>query len=162
MIREISWNDISYIWKTYLWPGRTSKIESNSAMVFNQPGIYKIENMYTTPTFVGCYHDGRLIGVSSGHRCVDNTYRIRGTWLDCRYRGNGIAQQLIAYLVEVGIKEKTKFAWTVPRVGASLIMFTRLGFETVSNQFPSETGENVYSKLDYPNFHIPSIAPLRV
>jgi|VirMetMinimDraft_7_1064189.scaffolds.fasta_scaffold79736_2 GNAT superfamily N-acetyltransferase len=162
MIKQIAWDEIYPIWETFLWPQRSSKIESNSAMVFNQPGIYRIENMHTLPTFVGYYLDSQLIGVSSGHRCIDNSYRIRGTWLNESHRGNGIAQQLIAVLIDTGIKENTQFAWTIPRVGASSTMFARMGFETVSDEFSTETGTNVYSKLDYTNFHISGVTPLRV
>lgn len=162
MIKQISWEQISHIWETFLWPQRTSKIESNSAMMFNQPGVYRIENMHTTPVFLGYYCNARLVGVSSGHRCMDNSYRIRGTWLDELYRGNGFAQQLIASLVNLGMEENTTFAWTMPRVGASSKMFSRLGFNIVSEQFSSETGTNVYSRLDYANFHISNVTPFRI
>jgi L-amino acid N-acyltransferase YncA len=162
MILRIIWGEIYKIWATELWPDRISPIEPNSAMVFNCPGQYDIKNMKTAPTFLGFVRSGQILGVTSGHACVDRSYRIRGTWVHSTLRGSGIAYKLIDQIVKQGISEQTDFAWTMPRVGASLKMFTKLGFQPVSDTHKTETGQNVYSRLDYANFHVPDIRPVRV
>lgn len=158
-ITQITWDEIYKIWKNELWPGRTSSIEPNSAMIFNKPGFYDIANMKTPATFLGIIIESTILGVTSGHSCSDNSYRIRGTWVHPSLRGTGVAHALVEQIVKQGINEKTNFAWTIPRVGASVKMFSKLGFEVVSEIHTTETAENVYSQLHYSNFHIPSVRP---
>lgn len=151
-----------HIWSTELWPNRTSAIESNSAMIFNQPGKYDIANMRTNPTFLGFVRNSHLLGVTSGHACADNSYRIRGTWVHESLRGTGVAHGLIEKIVKQGISENTDFAWTMPRMGASIKMFTKLGFHPVSDVYQTETGDNTYCRLNYTDFHIPDVRPVGI
>jgi hypothetical protein len=70
MIKEISWQEILPIWQNKLWPGRTSPVETNSAMkILTGHDMY---NMYTTATFFGYIVDNQIVGVNSGHGCSNN------------------------------------------------------------------------------------------
>lgn len=142
MIKQISWEEILFIWSTYLWPSRKSPIESHSAMCYLK-GL-DIYNMHTTPTFLGYFKDNDLVGVNSGHGCANNNYRSRGLWVNPNYRNQGIGTTLLLATIEQAILEKSDFIWSFPRY-SSKHTYESAGFTITSDWIPSETSEqNAY------------------
>jgi len=145
MIKQIAWEEILPIWQNKLWPGRASPIESNSAMVYL--GGYDINNMTTNPAFFACMLDGKIIGVNSGHRCADGSYRSRGLWVDTNYRKLGIASSLLTFTHKHGIDLGCTSTWSYPRQ-SSWSAYQRAGFELSSIWTASETSDaNAYAQL---------------
>lgn len=146
MIKSLPWEEILPIWQHKLWPDRKSAIESNSAMKLS--GGYDIENMKTVPTFVGYFIDDNLVGVFSGHKCSENDYRVRGFWVEPKYRKQGIGTELLQSLINQGKKEGCSIVWGYPK-STSWNIFKRLGFKLASDWEPSETSkENAYCILE--------------
>jgi GNAT superfamily N-acetyltransferase len=145
MIKSLSWDAIEFIWRTYLWPDRTSKIESNSAMVFTSG--YDMYNMNTTPSFFGYFINDELVGVNSGHGCADNMYRSRGLWVFPEHRGKGIGQQLLIETINQAKRENADMIWSFPK-RTSWKTYNSVGFELASDWQKSETSnENAYCIL---------------
>jgi GNAT superfamily N-acetyltransferase len=145
MIKQITWEEILPIWQNKLWAGRTSPIETNSAMkLLNGHDMY---NMSTTATFFGYVMGEWIIGVNSGHGCSDGTYRSRGLWVDTNYRNQGIGTKLLVATYEQGLAEGCSTTWSYPRL-TSWPTYQQAGFELVSNWEVSETSDsNAYAKL---------------
>ena len=147
MITYIAYEEILEIWTNHLWPDRKSKIESNSAMVFL--GGYDMKNMATTPSFFGFVENGKIIGVNSGHKCSDNSYRFRGVFVFPEHRNKGVGFNLIRGVIEQAKKENCDFIWGFPRKTSwDLGIYKKAGFELCSKWIPSETSaNNAYCKL---------------
>jgi GNAT superfamily N-acetyltransferase len=143
MLVKLNWKEIHNIWKTYLWPNRSSAIESTSAMCLLNG--YDLANMQSTPTFYGYIINDFVIGVNSGHACPNqNNYRSRGLWVDPDYRGRGIAQQLLTATINQGLTERYNQIWSYPRQ-SSWRTYQAVGFKLLSAWKPSETSEaNAY------------------
>jgi hypothetical protein len=139
MIKYISYNQIYEIWQTKLWPNRLSKIEPNSSMCF-LAGV-DINNMYLPSTFIGLFVDEKLVGVNSGHLCSDKSYRSRGLYVDIDYRGFGYGVELLTATVNIAIKNKAKFIWSLPRQ-TSWKTYKSAGFKLASNWTRTETSES--------------------
>lgn len=139
MITKISWNEIRNIWATHLWPTRISPIEKNSAMCYLE-GV-NISNMYTAPTFIGYRINGEIVGVNSGHKCSDNSYRSRGLWVNPEYRKQGIGTELLIETIAQALKENSIFVWSFPRE-SSWNTYKKAGFSLSSEWMPSETSES--------------------
>lgn len=147
MIKTISFEQIYPIWRTYLWPNRTSPIESNSAMIYS--GGYTMDNMHTTPTFFGYFIDTKLVGVNSGHKCSDNSYRSRGIYVIDQYRHLGIATALLKETIKKGNLEGCDFTWSYPRK-TSWRAYEQAGFYLTSDWEISETSDaNAYCRVNY-------------
>lgn len=138
IIKRVSWQDIEYIWKTFLWPDRVSAIEPTSAMVYLKG--YNSMNMTSLPSFFGCFVDAKLVGVNSGHRCADNSYRSRGLWVDPLYRGNGYGKILLETTVRQAMEESSSFIWSFPR-RTSWPTYKSVGFKKTSKWMQSETSD---------------------
>jgi GNAT superfamily N-acetyltransferase len=145
MIKRITWKQIFPIWKNDLWPNRQSPIEPNSAMNFLFG--YDMENMESVPTFFGYFVDKKIVGVNSGHRCSDNSYRSRGLWVYTDYRSQGIGQLLLKATIDQAVHEKCSMIWSYPRF-TSWPTYSRVGFNLASEWNPSETN----SKNAFANF----------
>jgi GNAT superfamily N-acetyltransferase len=141
MIQKISYEEIYPIWFEKLWPGRSSRIDPNSAMSFL--GGYNIANMNTTPTFFGWVEDEKIVGVYSGHQCHDQGYRTRGLYVSPTYRRNGIGFKLVQAALEQARFEQCSYAWCTPRKDSKAV-HERAGFRMVTDWEPSETGMNAY------------------
>jgi len=143
MLVKLKWKEIHNIWKTYLWPNRSSPIEHVSAMCYLNG--YDMANMQSTPTFFGYIINDFIIGVNSGHACPNqNNYRSRGLWVDPDYRGRGIAQQLLTVTIKQGLTEGYNQIWSYPRQ-SSWHTYQAVGFKLVSDWAASETSEaNAY------------------
>ena len=138
--------EILPIWREYLWPTRTSKIEPNSAMCFL--GGYDIKNMIYATTFLAYEIDNDIAGVNSGHLCFDNSYRSRGLYVFPKYRGQGIGKELLLATIEQGKEKRANFIWSYPKQD-SWKTYERAGFKLASDWEDSELGKNAYCRLDY-------------
>ena len=142
MIKQITFVEIYQIWSVHLWPHRSSPIESNSAMVFL--GGFDLTNMTTKPTFFGYFIDDVLVGVNSGHKCVDNSYRSRGVFVFPEFRKRQIGQRLLEATIEQGQIEGCNFVWSYPRK-SSWNTYKAAGFILAGVWEKSETSEaNAY------------------
>lgn len=142
-IRDISWGEIFDIWHNQLWPNRISPIETHSAMLYL--GGYDKINFKFHSSFIGYFLDNKLIGVNSGHKCNDGSYRSRGLWVDPEHRGQGIGQMLLKQIIE--FKGNATFVWSYPRQ-SSWNTYKAVGFQLTSDWQASETSEaNAYCRL---------------
>jgi GNAT superfamily N-acetyltransferase len=142
MIKKITFEQIFEVWQNHLWPNRTSPIESNSAMIFL--GGYTMDNMHTTPTFLGYYVEDKLVGVNSGHKCSDNSYRSRGLFVFPEFRHSGIATTILKETIKQGEIEGCSFVWSYPRK-TSWRAYEQANFVLMSDWEGSETSEaNAY------------------
>jgi GNAT superfamily N-acetyltransferase len=142
MIQQISWSEIFEIWSEKLWPQRNVQtIEPFSAMLLS--GGYGSNQSYS-PTFWGYMRDSAIVGVNSGHACVDGSYRSRGLWVDPEYRNQGIGRNLLLKALEQAENENTRLCWSLPRK-TSWPTYQSAGFELCSDWFQTETSDaNAY------------------
>jgi GNAT superfamily N-acetyltransferase len=146
MIKHISFDQIMVIWKTNLWPNRVSEITPTSAMTYQ--GGYDYENMKGEPTFFGYYVDDVLVGVNSGHKTINNTYRSRGLFVCEDYRGRGIGFNLLSATIAQAKQENAVMCWSYPKK-TSWKSYLYAGFELTSDWEISETSEaNAYCKIN--------------
>lgn len=142
----IDFPTIQDVWRTKLWPDRTSPIETHSAMTW--PGSsaeqYDMKVFDYTASFFGVFSNGTLVGVNSGHKTSDTHYRSRGLWVDPSFRKQGIGQMLFQLTEQQAINEGCKFVWSVPRKTA-LSAYQYFGFNPVGGFFGTETSDaNIY------------------
>lgn len=141
MIVFLEYNDIYQIWKQHLWPDRKSDITPTSAMMFL--GDYNSDNMSYKPSFLGYIEDEELLGVNSGHMCVDNSYRSRGLFVFPKARNKGIGSKLLIATIDQGSKESATFVWSYPKQ-TSWKAYEKAGFSLSSPWETSELGFNAY------------------
>ena len=144
--RLIDFPTIQDVWRTKLWPDRTSPIETHSAMTWPDAATeqYDMKIFENTASFFGVFSDGTLVGVNSGHKTSDTHYRSRGLWVDPIFRKQGIAQVLFRMTEQQAVDEGCSFVWSVPRKTA-LSAYQRFGFNTVGGFFGTETSDaNIY------------------
>lgn len=144
MIKKISYDEILDVWTNHLWSHRTSKIESISAMLFLKG--YDLNNYNYIPTFFGYYHNNKLSGVNSGHKCFDGTYRSRGLFVFKEFRHLGIGKQLLIETINQGKSEKANLVWSFPRK-ESWNTYESAGFTLAGEWQLSETGINTFCKI---------------
>ena len=143
VLKDIDWDSIYKVWRKNLWPDRSTPIESHSAMLYL--GGHDIGNFNYRVFFLGCYKDGKLIGVNSGHKCSDGSYRSRGLWVDPAHRGEGIGQAILRQTLE--FRGNSTFVWSYPRQ-SSWSTYEKVGFSLTSDWQPSETSEaNAYCRF---------------
>lgn len=141
MITVLNYDDIYQVWKNHLWPDRKSEITKTSAMTFL--GGYDVVNMSCTPTFLGYVESGVLLGVNSGHKCSDDSYRSRGLYVFPEARKKGIGTKLLIATIEQGKVESAKFVWSYPKQ-TSWHVYEKAGFSLSSPWETSELGFNAY------------------
>lgn len=139
MIQKITWEEIYEVWSKELWPTRTSKIESTSAMNFLSG--YNMDNMKNTPTLFGYVFGGKVVGVNSGHRCADGSYRSRGLYVKPQFRGLGLGVALLKATLKQATLEESKFIWSLPRMD-SWKTYNSVGFKLASSWHLTETSDN--------------------
>ena len=108
MIADINYETIFPIWRDDLWPNRNSPIETHSAMLHFYTE-YDMGNFLLPAWYLGYYVNDKLIGVNSGHMCVDGSTRSRGLWVNPAFRGKGIGKQLLQYRINI-IKNKPEIS----------------------------------------------------
>ena len=140
LVKRISFDEIFPIWDKQLWPGRKSKIEPMSSLVWNSQlflewgnsEIKKDSSIFDKyePTFFGITEGGKLIGVNSGFRTEFDVYRSRGLWVDPNHRGLGLGQQLLTQATKLAKEEKCKVIWSMPRKSA-METYESVGFNKI-------------------------------
>ena len=137
---ESTFEDIYDIWNEGLWHDRVSKIESRSSLSFD----LKLWNRYShiritkhkkriweyKPTFWAVRENEKIIGVNSGCKTNDNTYRSRGLYIFPEKRGQGISRMLLKLTIETAKKEECEVIWTIPRKTA-LPAYESVGFNKI-------------------------------
>ena len=148
VIKEIDFDTICLIWKEKLWPSRFSPIETHSAMMY-QSNFYDAGNFLLPVWYIGCYDDNdELIGVNSGHMCVDGLARSRGLWVCPKKRQNGHGKQLLLATIEQARHNKARGIWSFPRKSSDRV-YKSAGFTITSEWQQSETSEaNAYCYMD--------------
>ena len=147
-VQQITFEQITPIWKDKLWPDRVSKIETHSAMTWpsshpNQP--YDM-NVFNYPVyFFGIYDQDKLIAVNSGHPTTEQEFRSRGLWVDPCYRGQKLAQQILGATIAQAKQSGAEMIWSIPRLTA-LPAYEKVGFNTIGNVVDEgvEFGPNIY------------------
>lgn len=145
MILQIDFSTIYNYWSNYLWLDRKSKIEPTSAMRFL--GGYDLKNLDFEPTFFGFVIDGNIVGVNSGHKCMDDGYRSRGLFVLPEFRGRKIGVELLLATIDQATKEQSTYVWSYPKLN-SWTTYQKAGFVLSSNFEQSELGLNAYCKKD--------------
>lgn len=145
MIKQIDWSTILSLWKTQLWPHRTSQIETHSAMIFG--GGYTLKNFKCPVIFLGAIQYNNIVGVNSVHGCSDGSWRTRGLWVDPLFRGKKIGTNLLLESIKFAKNNNASFIWSYPRQ-TSWKTYYSVGFR-LSQEFygweSSETSEaNAY------------------
>lgn len=143
-VETIGLEDIMAIWKSHLWLGRISAIESTSCIEYGSyPYLYNSGYSKVKPDCFGVFSDGNLVGVNSGH-ITTNSYRSRGLFVFPQYRRMGIGSLLLRHTVEVSKLNGCDFCWSMPRKEA-LNTYELVGFTQTSDFFGTETsGENCF------------------
>jgi len=145
-IIEIDFETISSIWRDDLWPGRLSPIETHSAMLHLYTE-YDMGNFLLPVWYHGYIVDEELIGVNSGHMCVDGSVRSRGLWVYPKYRGNSYGKQLLLATIASARTYNATSVWSYPRK-SSWPTYKSAGFILTSDWGKSETSEaNAYCYL---------------
>ena len=153
MIKHITFEEILPVWKNFLWPNRVSAIESTSAMNFL--GGYDLINMSYAPTFFAYILDNKIVGVNSGHKCMDNSYRSRGLWVFPEYRGQRVGRKLLLATIERGIYENVDYVWSYPKF-SSWNTYRAAGFTLASKWHQSELDLNAYCTTTVPGSILPN------
>ena len=144
-IKLISYDEILPIWREKLWPGRTSEIETHSAMMLMQP--IEMKNFELPVEFIGFFLRGKLNGVNSVHKCADDTARSRGLWVEEEHRNYGIGHLLLIDTIERARNMGANALWSYPRKSAWHV-YEKAGFFLTSEWEESETSEaNAYCYL---------------
>ena len=131
IIKEISFDDIFTVWTESLWPGRKSKIEPMSSLIWSaDTGLTKDSSIFDKyePTFFGVVIEDFLVGVNSGFRTDKHAYRSRGLWVDLDHRGLGLGQVLLNNAISLAKKEDCELIWSMPRKSA-LRTYKSVGFQ---------------------------------
>lgn len=143
-IKAISFEVIRPIWADHLWPGRAD-IEPASAMLID--GSFSMENFKQQAFYFALMHENQIVGVNSGHGCVDNSFRSRGLWVHPSCRNNGMGASLLNITIDVAKILGYDFCWSLPKK-TSWSVYQSVGFELVSDWFETDTsGANAYCKL---------------
>ena len=145
MIREITFEEIYPVWNEYLWPNRATPIEPINGMMFMGGYDATVLEKYQ-PTFFGYYIENQLVGVNSGFRTSEYSYRSRGIYVRPKYRRLGIAQDLLDITIQTALKENCSLLWTIPRKEA-LPTYESVGFKQIGPWFDKEMefGPNCYA-----------------
>lgn len=139
-IREISFAEISEIWRSNLWPDRKSVIEPVSAI--NLQGDYDMSFMSSVPFFWGAFVDENSnspVGVVSGFQTEPSYFRSRGIWVHPEHRRQGVGSILLEQVFNQATSLKCQYVWTMPRV-ALWSFYERNGFRVSSKTDKFEFG----------------------
>ncbi len=143
----MQFNEVLEVWSILLWPNRTSEITPTSAMTYL--GGYDYENMKDEPTFFGYHVDDVLVGINSGHKTINNTYRSRGLYVFPEYRGRGIGVELLTATINQAKLEGCNMCWSYPK-HSSWSTYQKAGFMLSSDWEKSETSDrNAYCVIEF-------------
>ena len=125
-IIKISFADIPLIWQKHLWPRRQSLIEPYSAINMLGEIDASIVDLKPAAHFFAVLLDQNLSAVTSYHQTAAQQYRLRGTWVDEKFRGCGIGKKLISRLIHDNFKSGDT-VWTLSRE-ANIPFYEKAGF----------------------------------
>lgn len=141
----ITFDRVLPVWQDHLWPDRKSPIEPVSAMCYLSNQVC-LQNMTEPVVFLGIIYQSTIVGVNSVHRCVDNTARSRGLWVDTKHRGQGLGQILLTASAKHAAIMSCDFLWSFPRK-TSWPTYQSAGFIRSSEWILSETSPaNAYAR----------------
>lgn len=106
-------------------------------------GGFDLKNMKFDPTFFAYYEGDNLIGVNSGHMCIDKEYRSRGLYVFPEYRKKGVGTELLLSTIEQAKKEEARLIWSYPKL-QSWSTYKNAGFTLATDWEHSELGLNAY------------------
>ncbi len=156
--KEITFEEILEGWKQ-LWPDREKIPKVSTWILMEDCFIYNTNfsadvidhdiNIRNTldVNFYGVYDNQRLIGVNSGHRTSQDSWRSRGLWVHPKYRGRKISKILLNAVVD---SSATRYIWSCPKVSA-INAYKSVGFKQRSDSFDAENGKNIIVTLDKEN-----------
>lgn len=124
-IIHLSYKEIFFYWKNFLWADRNTPIWPESKMTIDRKFSDDIEK----PTFYGFESNGIIVGVNSVHR-VDNTIRSRGLWVNPEFRKQGLGEKLLRHGIQLA---DGKLIWSYPREEA-IRVYLNAGFEICSEK----------------------------
>ena len=145
-LKKITWEEILPMWQEHL---SNMSLEANSAMnllndrklsedtenpIWIDVHSYDLQNMETTPTFWGAFHNDKLVGVNSGHMCLNKLYRSRGLFVLPEYRNLMIAQKLLMKTISQASHEKAVACWSYPKQSVEKV-YRHQGFTTSDKEF---------------------------
>jgi Acetyltransferase (GNAT) family len=143
-VRELSWEEISQVWETCLWPQRTTAIRPMSSMCFMGGFDLSIYDRFR-PWFCGLFINSNLVGVISCHKSALTEMRLRGIWMDEQWRNRGLSDHLFAFVDETAIGEDCDYIWSFPRL-STWPVHAKAGYEMVSGPIENgDFGPNVYA-----------------
>ena len=137
------------IWRDYLWLGRKTPVEAASALIYM--GGYDANIFKENVDFWAARDrtNKKILGVLSGHKTVDQKYRMRGIYVYEEVRKNGIAEQLFLSLKKRASSLGEQKIWTLARKD-SFSFYKKMGFvqdsDWIGDQF--EFGPNCYASLN--------------
>lgn len=109
---------------------------------------YDLKNMQSDPSFFAYFENNIMVGVNSGHKCCDNSYRSRGLFVFPEYRNRGIGLTLLTQTIFQAHKESATYVWSYPKQ-SSWIVYEKAGFVIASSWEKSETSEsNAFCKKE--------------
>jgi GNAT superfamily N-acetyltransferase len=138
MIKDITFEQITEVWKIELWVDRTSKITEHSSMMLK--GGFDMSYHNVIAHHWGIFNEGNIIAVLSGHP-TGSDFRIRGLWVDSAFRGKGIAGILFNNAEKVAKSYNSKLIWTYPR-NSSLHSYCKYGFHITQGPIEDLTEKN--------------------
>lgn len=126
ILTEISFSEMLLVWKNQLWLKRQSVIEPYSAININGEIDDKIVQMQPEAHFFATYQQNQIVAVTSFHKTSDKEYRLRGTWVHHKHRGQGLGKKLISTLIQRNFEKGDKI-WTLSR-DSSKLFYEKIGF----------------------------------
>ena len=149
-VKEITFEDILEGWKQ-LWPDRkdTPNVSTWTLMkeCFFYDNVVIVKDMIdhdinikTTEdvNYYGVYENEKLIGVNSGHKTCQISWRSRGLWVHPDYRGRRISKMLLNAVVD---SADTQYVWSVPKT-ASIKSYESIGFIKRSDEIVTAQDKN--------------------
>ena len=137
-----TFDEIHEFWRDGLWPGRKTDIEPLNAIVYNRSllevwGTVSISKDWTIfdwsePTFFVMKEEEtkKIVGVNSGFKTDDRTYRSRGIYVLPEYRGNRLSRILLENTIQQAKEEECDLIWSLPRASA-MPAYKDVGFRRV-------------------------------
>ena len=112
-IKQISFKQILPVWSGKLWPERKSDIEPVSAI--DQNGFIDMTILKFEPIFWGAYFKHELVGVISTHPTETDMYRLRGVFVEEKYRSHRVGKKLVDTVAKYAEAKKAIALWTLAR-----------------------------------------------
>lgn len=139
LVQEISFERIYPIWKERLWPLRQSAIEPVSCI--NSKGQIESEIARFSPQFFALTVSSEICGVVSCHPTGSTEMRLRGIWVDERFRGLNYGSHLVSHVISAHAGELWTW-WLMCRV-KNIGFFQKLQFQPVQEISQYEYGPHM-------------------